>query len=135
MYFELGCTLTVWVHWALPRPDGVAFNADEPECAGLLVTSPEPLVQDQPESPLSKPELVTRLAASAAPAEPEPTRVTQAPMTAAALTPAIVRVRTAELRRVRTAVECPSPVSGRVRILRRNMLCSILATCRGRERA
>ena len=59
-----GWTVTVWVHCALSEAVALPFSAYEPECTGD-VTAPEPLpVQDQPESePLSKPGLVSRLAA------------------------------------------------------------------------
>jgi hypothetical protein len=99
VYCELGCTLTVWVHWALSLLLGVAFSALLPECTGLETVVPEPAEQVQFDSPVSKPELATRLVV-AAPAEPEFTRATPPPITAAALSPATVRRITVLLRLV-----------------------------------
>ncbi len=66
------------------------LRAEEPECTGLETTAPLPAVHVQPERPVSKPALATRLVV-AAPAAPTVTRVTPEATTAAALSPASVR--------------------------------------------
>ena len=66
MYAELGCTLTVCMHWASSPPLAAPASAPEPECTGLAVTW-SVAAHVQPASvPVSKPGLANRFAAAAA---------------------------------------------------------------------